>query len=179
MISFLSIYLMENVSEEKRDELSEMIEEYYKRYAPSVYRRCKWLLRDDDIANDAMQDVFVQLLLKKNRPAINNASSYLFRMATNISLKIIQKNAKKNELNCDELLERIAFAEDIEEKTIVNDLLNKLFLKVPATTKEIAVMVYIDKMTLKEVADEVNMSVSGIKKRLNSLNRILRDLERK
>jgi len=165
-------------NEEKQNNLEEVIEDYYKLYAPAIYRRCLWLLKEEEASRDAMHDVFVELLMRKNKPEIRNASSYLFRMATNICLKIIQKKSNKYETNCDELLERIACSEDIEEKTISQDLLDKLFSKVPVSSKEIAVMVYIDKMTYKEVSQEINLSVSGIKKRLNKLNTILHGLEK-
>ena len=36
------------------------IEAWYARYAPMVHRRCRALLRDDEEAAEAMQDVFVE-----------------------------------------------------------------------------------------------------------------------
>jgi DNA-directed RNA polymerase specialized sigma24 family protein len=38
------------------------VEALYRKYAPMVLRRCRSILRDEDAAQDAMQDVFVQLL---------------------------------------------------------------------------------------------------------------------
>ena len=38
------------------------IETLYTTYGPMVLRRCRQLLRDEDLALDAMQDVFVRVL---------------------------------------------------------------------------------------------------------------------
>src|SRR5215208_7029115 len=38
------------------------LEELYRRHAAAVYARCRYLLRDDDGARDATQDVFVRVL---------------------------------------------------------------------------------------------------------------------
>ena len=38
------------------------VEAAYRRYGPMVLRRCRQMLRDEQQATDAMQDVFVQLL---------------------------------------------------------------------------------------------------------------------
>jgi len=57
------------------------------------------------------------------------------------------------------------------------DLLNRLFKKHPENSRTIAVLHYIDGMTLEEVAAEVNMSVGGVRKRLRSLKNTLIELE--
>jgi RNA polymerase sigma-70 factor (ECF subfamily) len=41
------------------------IEAYYRRYAPMVLRRCRRLLRDEEEAVDAMQDVFVRMMQRR------------------------------------------------------------------------------------------------------------------
>jgi RNA polymerase sigma-70 factor (ECF subfamily) len=70
------------------------IEEYYKKYCPMVLRRCRWLLKDEDKALDAMQDVFVLLLRNRDRLKGNYPSSLLYRIATNVCLNIIRYTGK-------------------------------------------------------------------------------------
>jgi hypothetical protein len=41
--------------------------ELYERFGPMVLRRCRYLLRDEDTALDAMQDVFVRVLERRER----------------------------------------------------------------------------------------------------------------
>jgi DNA-binding NarL/FixJ family response regulator len=51
----------------------------------------------------------------------------------------------------------------------VNNLLDHIFKREKKSTREIAVMHFVDGMTLKEVADEVGLSVSGVRKRIREL----------
>ena len=56
----------------------------YRRYGPMVMRRCRRILRDEEEARDAAQDVFVQLLMRQKRLRDDAPSSLLYRMATNL-----------------------------------------------------------------------------------------------
>ncbi len=55
-----------------------------RRYGPMVLRRCRQLLRDDEEAMDACQDVFVRLLERRHRLDAQYPSSLLYRIATNL-----------------------------------------------------------------------------------------------
>jgi len=84
------------------------IELLYKKYGPMVYRRCRSMLKNDDAAVDAMQDVFVQLINKMEKLTMNAPSSLLYTIATNICLNIIRKSKNKPECESDEILSIIA-----------------------------------------------------------------------
>lgn len=150
---------------------------YYKQYGPMVFRRCKYLLRDHEKAKDAMQDVFVQLLRYKDKLKGDYPSSLLYRIATNICLNIIRSEKRKSETRDDELLEAIAGAEDVENRYAAGDLLDRIFHSEKESTRAIAVLHLIDGLTLEEVAAEVGMSVSGVRKRLRTLRERVKELE--
>ncbi len=42
------------------------VEEYYRKYGPMVLRRCWRLLHDEEMAVDAMHDVFADLLRSRD-----------------------------------------------------------------------------------------------------------------
>jgi len=141
------------------------VEEYYCKYGPMVLRRCRFLLKEEQKALDAMQEVFVKLLISKERLKGDYPSSLLFRIATNVCLNILKKKAEQVEIK-DEVLMEITSYEDTEKKVVLNDFLKFIFAKEKVSTKEMAVMHYVDKMTFEEVAEIVGMSVSGVRKRL-------------
>ena len=60
------------------------------RYGAMVLRRCRRLLRDEDEALDACQDVFVRLLGAPERLDGAYPSSLLYRIATNVCLNRIR-----------------------------------------------------------------------------------------
>jgi RNA polymerase sigma factor (sigma-70 family) len=141
------------------------IEALYERYGPMVLRRCRFLLRDEDQALDTTHDVFVQLLRRRERLSGRYPSSLLFTIATNLSLNRLRGRRRAPELPGDELLQRIAHEPDLDTPLLVDRLLGRH----PESTRTMAVLHYVDGMTLEQVARECGMSVSGVRKRLRSL----------
>jgi RNA polymerase sigma-70 factor (ECF subfamily) len=68
-----------------------------------------------------------------------------------------------------DILTNIAMYDEKEKQLVLENLLNHIFKKEKTSTREIAVMHFVDGMTLKEVAGEVGLSVSGVRKRLREL----------
>ncbi|MCA9566666.1 MAG: sigma-70 family RNA polymerase sigma factor [Myxococcales bacterium] len=153
------------------------VAELYARYGPMVQRRCRFLLRNEEKAMEATQDVFVQVLRRADELEVSSPSSLLYRIATNVSLNRIRTAKRHPEHPDDELLTRIAIAGSTEERTLASALLERLFGAEKDSTATIAVMHLLDGFTLEEVAEEVGMSVSGVRKRLRGLRASLHELE--
>jgi RNA polymerase sigma-70 factor (ECF subfamily) len=141
------------------------IDALYQRYGPMVLRRCRRLLRDEDEALDVMQEVFVRVLRHRQSLSARYPSSLLFRIATNLSLNRIRDRRRQPALPGDEVLDRIAVREDLDAPLLLDRLLGRH----PESTRAMAVLHYVDGMTLEQVARECRMSVSGVRKRLRSL----------
>ena len=141
-----------------------------------VLRRCKRILSNEEDALQAMQDTFVKLMVNEKKLTGTYPSSLLYRMATNVCLNIIR--SRKHEKNVgDELLETIACGDNPETEVLHRNLLDKFFAREKETTPVIAVMFYVDGMTLDEVAKETGMSVSGVRKRLRNLKAKVKSLK--
>jgi RNA polymerase sigma factor (sigma-70 family) len=153
------------------------VEAYYRRYGPQVLRRCRFLLRDEEKAVDAMHDVFLQLLRYQGTLRGSAPSSLLHQIATRVCLNRLRGARRRPEDREDELVLRIAAAEDTGARTEARGLLDRLFGRVPASSRDIAVLHLVDGMTLEETAREVGLSVSGVRKRLRGLTSVLHELE--
>jgi len=154
------------------------IEALFRKYGPMVLRRCVHLLGDADRAADAVQEVFVKLLENRRHLKAQYPSSLLWTMATNHCLNKIRDNKRRGkEGDGDSLLERIACSSDIGEKHGARSVLRKLFHSSPESSRTIAVLHFVDGMTLEETAREVKMSVSGVRRRLAALRETLTELE--
>lgn len=148
------------------------------RYAPMVLRRCKKLLGSESSAADITQEVFIKVWEKRNSLNAEYPSSLLWRMATNMCLNYIRDKKRRGEnISCDEMLMRIACADDVENSAANRDFLDRLFKRHPESSKTIAVLHFMDGMTLEEVATEVSMSVAGVRKRLRALKTTLIEME--
>jgi RNA polymerase sigma-70 factor (ECF subfamily) len=147
------------------------IKEYYTRYGPMVLRRCRQLLRDEEKALDAMQEVFTKLMISQKRLKGIYPSSLLFRISTNVCLNMIrdQRSHRSIDISNEDLLIQLASYDMGEDRLILRDLLDRLFRKEKQSTREIATLHFVDGMTLQEVADEVGLSLSGVRKRIREL----------
>jgi RNA polymerase sigma-70 factor (ECF subfamily) len=145
------------------------IEAAYQRFGPLVLRRCRRLLGQDAQAEEAMQDVFVRLLAHRATLDDRGMSSLLFQMATQVSLNRLRARARRPEDTSQATLLTIACSEDTEGQGLARVALARILGKEEPSTRWIATLHYVDAMTLEEVAAEVGMSVSGVRKRLRSL----------
>jgi RNA polymerase sigma-70 factor (ECF subfamily) len=148
------------------------IEGLYRSHGPMVLRRCRSLLGDEQLANEAMQEVFVQLVRHQHRMEDRGTSSLLWRVATNVCLNLIRSRRRRPEDADDDLITRIAFVDESESRTLAGRILDRLFDQTPESTRTIAVLHLVDGLTLEEVAAAVGMSVSGVRKRLRALSGI-------
>ena len=142
-----------------------------------VLRRCRKLLKNEETAVEAMQDTFVQVLRYKDRLDDEAPSSLLYRMATNVCLNKIRSSKRRPEHTGDDILSRIAGTDEPESRISARNLLGRLFSKERTSTRTIAALHLVDGMTLEEVAREVGMSVSGVRKRLRPLRGRLFELQ--
>lgn len=153
------------------------VEKMYRTYGPMVLRRCRQLLGSEDRACDAMQEVFVRLIRSRERVTDDYPSSLLYRMATNVSLNMIRSEKRRGEVSDGtEVLERLAHADEGTERFEWRSVLARVLRSEPVSTRYMAVLHYVDGLTLEEVAREVSMSVSGVRKRLRTLRAQVRDL---
>lgn len=155
------------------------VEALSRRYGPMVLRRCRQLLRDRDQALDACQDVFVRVLERRERLTMEFPSSLLYRIATNVCLNRIRDRGRTPDAadGSDATLFAIATSGRPGAGSHARLLLEWLFDRNPESSRTIAVLHYVDGLTLEQVAAETGMSVSGVRKRLRKLRQILKEVE--
>jgi RNA polymerase sigma-70 factor (ECF subfamily) len=141
-----------------------------------VLRRCRQLLRNEDEALDACQDVFVRILERQAHLHGRYPSSLLYRVATNVCLNRIRDRGRKPVTEDEERLLRIAAADEVGPATEARQLLERMFGRNPESSRTIAVLHHVDGLTLDEVAEETGMSVSGVRKRLRRLRHTLAEI---
>ena len=145
-------------------------ENLYRQYGPMVLRRCRFILKNEEKALDAMQDTFVRLIERKEK-ITNVCSSLLYTMATNVCLNKIRSDKLRTGPEFDviaEIVEDTASAEGTEQiETSI--LLDCIFSERDTKDRQIAILHYVDGYTLEETSAKMKMSVSGIRKRLEKL----------
>lgn len=158
------------------------LEAFYTRYGPMVLRRCRQLLQDEQLALDVMQDVFMQVLSRRDTLTDEAPSSLLYTIATNLCLNKLRSKKRKPETGLidsedNDILDRICHSSAPDEQVAAASLLDKLFSRHPASSRTIAVLHLHDGLTLDEVAMATGMSVSGVRKRLRALKADIKELQ--
>ncbi|HAM78713.1 MAG: sigma-70 family RNA polymerase sigma factor [Treponema sp.] len=147
-------------------------DEVYRKYAPMVLRRCRAILKDEEKALDAMQDVFMRILDSKCK--IKEVCSSLFYVtATRVCLNKIRSDKLRSGPDFDVISETIAdsFSEAERDKIEAGIILEKIFSGRDKKDALIATLHFVDGLTLEETAGQVGMSVSGVRKRISELKK--------
>lgn len=156
-----------NCQKGKMNREIEKIEKYYIEFGPMILRRCRFLLKDESRAYDAMHDIFVKLLSSPIK--FNNSSSYLYRMATNHCLNLIKKSSRFSDFaEVPEVVDNY----DLEERVLNSIEIDDFFKRLPKSSRVIAELRYVSKLKLDDIAEAVGMSQSGVRKRLRGLKEL-------
>jgi RNA polymerase sigma-70 factor (ECF subfamily) len=145
------------------------VETLYKKYGPMVLRRCRSLLHDEEKALDAMQDTFVKVLRSADKLTGDAPSSLLYRVATNVCLNILRAQRVRRESADEEALLEAVSSDNVEALGEARHLIERIFEGEDPSTRTMAVLHYVDGLTLEETAARSGLSVSGVRKRLAGL----------
>jgi RNA polymerase sigma-70 factor (ECF subfamily) len=133
------------------------------------------MLRNEQSAYDAMHEVFLKVVSNQNRLTGEYPSALLYRMATNVCLNKI-RNERKHSLNeYLNILYNTSFFENQESETSARRLLEYILENEKETPRKIAVMYFVNGMTIKEIAATMQLSISGVHKHLDKIRRRIKN----
>jgi RNA polymerase sigma-70 factor, ECF subfamily len=147
------------------------VDAYYRDLAPMVLRRCRRLLRDEEKAVDAMHDTFVNLLRAEERLRDEAPSSLLLRIATRVCLNLLRSERRRPEDRDEAALLAIAASDEPEARSLSRLVVRRLLGREQESTRVMAVLHYVDGLTLEEVGREVGLTAAAVRKRLGGLRR--------
>jgi RNA polymerase sigma-70 factor (ECF subfamily) len=141
------------------------IEALYIEYGAMVHRRCLFILKDEEAAYDALQEVFLKLmdsaaLVERMKTPV----SYLYRMATNVCLNILRRDRARAHACLVPVEELVDEREDGLAAALLVELLSA---SLGPRTRAIAYYRYIDGLGLDEIAEDTGLSRSAVRKRLD------------
>ena len=141
---------------------------WYEKYGPMVMRRCRKMLRNSDEALDAAQDVFVRLLDADRARRLHGAfpSSLLYTIATNVCLNRI-RGARQESGDVEFIASFDRGFDHVEARLLVRAILEDE----SELNRAICFMYHADGMSLGEIGEAVNLSTSGVWKRLTAFRK--------
>lgn len=142
----------------------------YQKFGPMVLRRCMYLLKNEEKAYDAMQDVFVRVIERRTELS-TVCSSFFYTVATRVCLNRIRSDRLRDCPSLDNLVTEIQDNVSVNHEDVADSaaLLERIFKEEKTSTREMAILHYVEGYTFEETAEKMNMSVSGVRKRLSVL----------
>ncbi len=142
----------------------------YQSYAPLLYQRLVRLLKDIDMTEEILQDVFLKLWEK--RALIDperGFRTYLYRIADHLAVDVFRKISRDKALQQELWANSASFyfqAEEAfiakEERQLIADAIDRL----PAKRKQILILCKLEDKSYQEVADLMGVSVSTVSNQL-------------
>jgi RNA polymerase sigma-70 factor (ECF subfamily) len=139
------------------------IDVLYNGYRNRVLKRARQLLRDEQEAQDATQEVFLRLLDAKERVLSHpEPQAWLHRVTTNLCLNHLRDKGRRTKL----LAKYPASNDQHGGNAEVHATAVQILARVPSELLEIAVYYHADGMTCEEIAAIVGVSRRTIGNRL-------------
>jgi RNA polymerase sigma-70 factor (ECF subfamily) len=153
-------------AEEARPPLREggLLAALYARHAAGVLARCRYLLRDEEAARDATQEVFARALQALGEfQGAASPTTWLLRIATHHCLNELRAARAGWREEVRRAAEgRTQEAPEVDKRA----LLRALLAVAEPEEQEMAVLYFVDEMTQQEIAEASGRSLPTVRKRL-------------
>jgi len=138
--------------------------ELYRRYGPAVYSRCKRVLRNEALAEDATQEVFVRVLRHiEEAPDDEAALRWVYRIATNYCLNVLRDRGGQAEPVAQVPERAGAHAEDALSD---REACHRALVAVPEKLRAPAMLYYLDGLEQGQIALVLGVSRRTVINRL-------------
>jgi len=140
----------------------------YRRFGPTIFARCRRLLRDEALAEDATQEVFVRVLRHiEKAPDDEAALSWIYRISTNYCLNVLRDRSAQAEPVA-ELPDRPS--ESPEAALTDRDTCLRLLARMPEKLSAPALLYYVDGLEQGRIAELLGVSRRTVINRLNDFS---------
>jgi len=142
----------------------------YRRYSGKVYGKCISLLKEENLARDAAQDIFMKIFLNLGQFAEQaKFSTWVYSITYNFCIDIIRKKKKMGDVFSDDMERLPDLVDEVHDEALLTmqaDRLRVVLDKIPIGDKAILLMKYQDDLQIKEIADMLDKTESAIKMKI-------------
>lgn len=140
------------------------------RYKSKVFTTIFLIVKDQDLAEDLLQDVFVKVVKTLNSDRYNEEGKFqpwIMRIAHNLAIDHFRKSRRYPTIMMEDgssLFNSLRFAEENAEDKQVREedvqLVKKLIEELPDAQKEVLIMRHYMEMSFQEIADQTGVSIN-------------------
>lgn len=141
----------------------------YNRYAAKIYSKCLAVLKDEMLAEDATQEIFMKIFLNLSRfEEKAKFSTWIYSITYNYCIDYLRRK-QKGDIFSEDIEKAADVQEDIPDEALVEleaRQLKRLLDQMPVGDRTILLMKYQDDLSVKEIADALHKTESAVKMKL-------------
>jgi RNA polymerase sigma-70 factor (ECF subfamily) len=132
------------------------VEQLYAKFGPTIYARCKRLLKDSSSAEDATQDVFMKVMKHiASAPGEDAVLPWIHRITTNHCLNVI-RDSKRHAEPVEHVPEMVD--DEFEDSVVTRDFAARVLASTPDELRAPAVMYHARGIEQARVAEVLGVS---------------------
>lgn len=144
----------------------------YDRYTNKVYAKCISMLKDETQAEDAVQEIFMKVLLSVSKfKQESKFSTWLYSVTYNYCIDLIRRRKKKQskEIEVDDMGNLEGVPDDNNDSDILETHVAQMKIILDTLReddKAVLLMKYMDDMSIKDMTDVLDQTESAVKMRI-------------
>ena len=177
---------MSNLKEKDENELVSLykaegdqavIAELYRRFSKLVLGSCLKYLKDMGLAEDAVNDIFVQISKKLKTHNVQYFKSWLYTVTRNHCIEILRKeNRHRDKKNSSELMYTEAvFHPDEVEDTVAVKVLTECISQLPTNQQRCIQLFYYEKVSYQDIAQKLELNWNKVRSFIQNGRRNLKN----
>ena len=155
------------------DNVDQLFNEYYGDLCRKAFR----ILNNKVISEDIVQDVFLKLWENRKKIHIQTSlKAYLSRMVFNESISYLRKNKELIDFSDNIEIEDIHsnFTDEKIDQNELKGIIDNAINKLPPACKTIFLLSRFDKLTYKQIAEKLDISIKTVENQMGKALKILR-----
>lgn len=159
----------------------EALGELYEQYKVKIYRTVLAITRDQGAAEDILQETFLRLFTYADRIYTNvPVGPWLYRVAVNLSHAWLKKRQRRMRI-FDDVLDRLTaplhlLPDRMVERQETQEVVQQAIAKLPIAHRTVVVLFYLEGLSLREIAEVLEIPEGTVKSRLHYARESLRGL---
>jgi len=149
---------------------SRYFDKLYVKYSNKVFSKCISLLKNEALAQDATQDIFLKIFLNLAKfGGKSKFSTWIYSITYNYCIDLIRKAKKEKNIFSEDIENAPDLAEEVPDSALLEIEVKKLKIileKIPVGDKAVLLMKYQDDMSIKEISESLEKSESAIKMKI-------------
>ncbi len=147
--------------------MKEIEDIFHEFYSPLCNYATK-IIGNDTVAEEIVQNLFVQLWEKDQLKEISNYEAYLLKSTRFKCLDYFRAQKRKKEIPTDQFDTNIATTPSILKEEEIEPLLHYFASKLPPKTRNVFLLSRKAGLTYKEIAEELDISVKTVENQMGS-----------